>query len=105
MSRPDIDRLVRQQRADIEALYELVEGVDHKVDALDVKLSAKVDALGGRVGAVDGKVYALGGRVGAVDGKVDALGRRVGALDAKFDRRFDEVSGQLTEVVRQLGGR
>ena len=52
-------RQVRQQRADIDALYELVERVDQKVDAVDVKL----------------------------------------------DRRFDEISGQLSEVLRQLGGR
>jgi hypothetical protein len=50
---------VRQQRADIDALYELVERVDQKVDAVDVKL----------------------------------------------DRRFDEISVQLSEVLRQLGGR
>jgi hypothetical protein len=49
----------RQQRADIDALYELVERVDQKVDAVDVKL----------------------------------------------DRRFDEISVQLSEVLRQLGGR
>lgn len=50
---------MHQQRADIDALYELVERVDQKVDALDVK------------------VY----------------------------RRFDEISGQLSEVLRQLGCR
>ena len=59
VSQPEIQRQVRQQRADIDALYELVERVDQKVDALDVKL----------------------------------------------DRRFDEISGQLSEVLRQLGGR
>ncbi len=56
---PEVQRQVRQQRADIDALYELVERVDQKVDALDVKL----------------------------------------------DRRIDEISGQLSEVLRQLGGR
>ena len=59
VSQPEVQRQVRQQRADIDSLYELVERVDQKVDALDVKL----------------------------------------------DRRFDEISGQLTEVLRQLGGR
>ena len=59
VSQPEIQRQVRQQRADIDALYELVERVDHKVDPLDVKL----------------------------------------------DRRFGEISGQLSEVLRQLGGR
>jgi hypothetical protein len=57
VSQPEIQRQVRQQRADIDALYELVERVDQKVDALDVKL----------------------------------------------DSRFDEISGQLSEVLRQLG--
>ena len=59
MSQPEIQRQVRQQRADIDALYELGERVDQKVDALDVKL----------------------------------------------DRRFDQVNSQLSEVLRQLGGR
>lgn len=59
VSQPEIQRRVRQQRADIDALYELVERVDQKVDA----------------------------------------------LDAKLDRRFDEIRGQLSEVMRQLGGR
>ena len=59
VSQPEIQRQVRQQRADIDALYELVERVDQKVDALDIKL----------------------------------------------DRRFDEISGQLSDVLRQLGGR
>lgn len=59
VSQPEIQRQVRQQRADIDALYELVERVDQKVDALDVKL----------------------------------------------DRQFNEISGQLAEVLRRLGGR
>ena len=58
VSQPEIQRQVRQQRADIDALYELVERVDQKVDALDIKL----------------------------------------------DRRFDAISGQLSDVLRQLGG-
>ena len=41
VSQPEIQRQVRQQRADIDALYELVERVDQKVDALDVKLDRR----------------------------------------------------------------
>ncbi len=59
VSQPEIQRQVRQQRGDIDALYELLERVDQKVDALDVKV----------------------------------------------DRRFDEISGQLSEVLRQLRDR
>ena len=36
--------------------------------------------------------------VARVDHKVDAL-------DNTLDRRFDEIAGQLSEVLRQLGGR
>lgn len=59
VSQPEIQRRVRRQRADIDALYELVERVDQKVDA----------------------------------------------IDAKLDRRFDEITGQLSKVLRQLGDR
>lgn len=64
VSQPEVERQVRQQRGDIDSLYELVEGVDRKVDSLDEKVSA---------------------------------------LDVKLDRRLDELSGQLAEVLRQLG--
>lgn len=59
VTQPEIQRHVRQQRGDIDALYEIVERVDQKVDA----------------------------------------------LDGKVDRRFDDISGQLTEVLRQLRDR
>lgn len=59
VSQPEIQRQVRQQRGDIDSLYELVERVEQKVDALDVKV----------------------------------------------DRRFNEISGQLTDVLGHLGDR
>ncbi len=36
---------------------------------------------------------------------IDTLDEKVSALDVKLDRRLDELSGQLAEVLRQLGGR
>jgi hypothetical protein len=45
VSQPEIQRQVRQQRADIDALYELVERVDQKVDAVDVKLDRRFDEI------------------------------------------------------------
>jgi peptidoglycan hydrolase CwlO-like protein len=84
---PEVQRQVRQQRADIDSLYELVSGVDQKVDTLEEK-----------VGALDQKVDAL-------DQKVDALDEKVDALDMKLDRRLDEVSSQLSEVLRRIDER
>ena len=40
--------------------------------------------------------------VEGVDRKVDSLDEKVSALDVKLDRRLDELSGQLAEVLRQL---
>jgi septal ring factor EnvC (AmiA/AmiB activator) len=77
---PEVQRQVRQQRADIDSLYELVSGVDQKVDTLEEK-------------------------VGALDQKVDALDQKVDALDMKLDRRLDEVSSQLSEVLRRIDER
>jgi hypothetical protein len=36
---------------------------------------------------------------------LERVDQKVDALDIKLDRRFDEISGQLSEVLRQLGGR
>ena len=49
VSQPEIQRQVRQQRADIDALHELVERVDQKVDALDVKLDRRFDEISGHL--------------------------------------------------------
>lgn len=46
---PEIQRQVRQQRADIDALYKLVQRVDQKVDALDVKLDRRIDEISGQL--------------------------------------------------------
>ena len=76
MSEPEISRRVRQQRADIESLYDLVGGVDRKVDALGVKLTGRIDAL---------------------DAKF------TGRMD-KLDGRMDKLDAQIAEVLRHLKG-
>ncbi len=40
MSSPEIQRQVRQQRADIDSVYELLDQVRATVDALDAKVDA-----------------------------------------------------------------
>jgi hypothetical protein len=52
VSQPEIQRQVRQQRADIDSLYELVERVDQKVDALDVKLDHRFDQISDQLSEV-----------------------------------------------------
>lgn len=45
MSQPETQRQVRQQRGDIDALYELVQRMDQKIDALDAKVDQRIDSL------------------------------------------------------------
>jgi len=49
VSQPEIQRQVRQQRGDIDALYELLERVDQKVDALDAKVDCRFDEISGQL--------------------------------------------------------
>lgn len=49
VTQPEFQRQVRQQRADIEALHELVERVDQKVDALHEKLDRRFDTVAGQL--------------------------------------------------------
>jgi chromosome segregation ATPase len=59
VSQPEIQRQVRQQRADIDALYEMVERLDQKVDALDAKLDRRFDDINAQLSEV---LRRLGGR-------------------------------------------
>ncbi|MEB3048781.1 hypothetical protein KV112_03350 [Mycolicibacter sp. MYC123] len=81
MTQRETERQARQQRADIDALYELVEGIDQKVDALDATLGGRIDALDATLG-----------------GRIDALGTTLGG-------QIHTVGGQLSEVLELLRGR
>ncbi|MGH3799667.1 MAG: hypothetical protein ACRDTD_05935 [Pseudonocardiaceae bacterium] len=81
MAAPDPTELVRKIRQhdnEFEALYELVERVGARIDALDTKVDARIDAL---------------------DTKVDA---RIDALDTKVDAGFERVDVQLIDMNGKL---
>lgn len=59
MSTPEIQRQVRQQRADIDSLYELLELVDQKVDAGFADVSERFTAAGERFDGLDSKLDAI----------------------------------------------
>ena len=58
MSSPEIQRQVRQQRADIDSLYELLESVDRKVDAGFADVSERLTAADDRFDGLDTKLDA-----------------------------------------------
>lgn len=45
MSSPGLPRQSRQQRADIDSLYELIGGTGRKIDALDTQLDQRTATL------------------------------------------------------------
>ena len=54
MSSPEVERRLRQQGADVDALYEISARIEGKVDAVDAKVvavDAKVDQLAERTNA------------------------------------------------------
>jgi len=55
VSQPEIQRQVRQQRADVDVPYELVERVNQKVDALDVRLDRRLDEISGQLRQLGGR--------------------------------------------------
>ena len=76
-----MQRQVRQQRADIDSLYELTD--------------QGFTELRERAGGFDTRIDALDARVEALDAKVEQGFTRV-------EQRFETLSGQLAEVLRQL---
>ena len=49
VSQPEVHRQVGRQRADVDALDELVEGVDHKLDALAVTVDRGFEHVDGQL--------------------------------------------------------
>lgn len=82
MSTPrDVQRRLTQQGADVDALYEISDRIESKVDTLD-------------------------GRVSALDGKVDQLAEsttgRFDALEQRTDARFDALERTLGQILERL---
>ena len=88
-------------QAGIERAVALLSGAHTGADQLDGRYDSGVaqpEIQRQGPDSVPNNIDALYELVERVDKKVDAV-------DVKLDRRFDEISVQLSEVLRQLGGR
>jgi hypothetical protein len=77
-----------QAEAQAQALWEAIEStVATKQDLreLEARLGGRMDALGGRMDALEARM----------EGRMDALGGRVDALEARMEGRFKEVDGRF----------
>ncbi len=92
-------------REAIQHLGERITSLDQKLDRFREELSSRIDALDQRL---SGRIDALGGRVDALDQKVDRfrdeLSARIDALDQKVSRHFVWMVGiQITILVTVVG--
>ena len=92
-------------REAIQHLGERITSLDQKLDRFREELSSRIDALDQRL---SGRIDALGGRVDALDHKVDRfrdeLSGRIDALDQKVSRQFVWMVGiQITILVTVVG--
>jgi predicted nuclease with TOPRIM domain len=59
--------------------------VNDRFDALDAKLSGRIDGLEGGMGRLEGGMGRLEGRMGRLEGRMDGLEGRMDGLEAKMD--------------------
>ncbi|MFP5021312.1 hypothetical protein [Pseudonocardia phyllosphaerae] len=87
MSSPEAERRLRQQGADVDALYEISARIEGKVDGVDAK-----------VGDLDTKIDQLTDSTNAQFGTQIA---RLDALEQRTDARFDvlEHSNEQTQAL------
>lgn len=84
---PEVQRQVRQQRADIDSLYELVEHVEQKVDDGFTTVGSRFGQLETRIDTGLGELETrFGERLGQLETKVDGL-------DTKLDQILDRLTG------------
>lgn len=81
----DAERRLRQQGDDVTALYELVERVDEKVTALDVKVDQGF-------ASTDRQLNQLGGRSLQQSSRLDQI-----------EDRLTQINGQLETLIARLG--
>lgn len=96
----ELTRQYKQNRDDIEALYDLLDKTNKEVK----ETKTKVDNLSSRVEGLDTKFDNLSSRVGGLDTKVDSVSSRVDGLGTKFDDLSSRVD-RIDTTVNNLGSR
>lgn len=95
MSSPEVERRLRQQGADVDALYEISARIEGKVDALD-----------GRVSSLDAKIEQLkettNAQFEAQSARFDTLEQRTGARFDALERSNEQTQSLLTQILDRL---
>ncbi|KAA1006836.1 hypothetical protein FVA95_28720 [Pseudonocardia sp. EV170527-09] len=102
MSSPDVERRLRQQGADVDALYEISSRIEGKVDALD----SRVSSLGDRVSSLDAKLEQLAESTSvqfeAQSARFDTLEQRTSARFDALERSNEQTQTLLTQILERL---
>ena len=91
---------IEERVAYLEGRVGKVDDLGPRIDAVDGKLDRAVETLSSRIEALDRK---LSGRIEGLDQKIDhvrvELSARIEALDAKFDHMNDRMGVQFRWLV------
>lgn len=92
MSSREVERRLRQQGADVDALFEISARIEGKVDQLTESTNARFDAQDARFDALDARFAAQDARFDAHDARFDAL-----------ERSNEQTQVLLTQILERLG--
>ena len=94
-----VDGVEMRLTAKIDAVDTKVDRVDTKVDGVETRLTAKIDAVETKVDRVDTKVDGVETRLTA---KIDAVETKVDRVDTKVDGVDTKVDAGLKAMKREL---
>jgi len=103
----DLDRKVNQLDNDVQAIYELLSGIEGTLKRHGNRLMEISAELGTRFGEVDQRLTAMDQRFDGVDQRFDGVERRLDTMDQRFDgveQRLDGMDHKLDRVLALLGG-
>jgi chromosome segregation ATPase len=84
---------------ELHAIRSDIRMLDQKIDGVDAKLTAKIDALDQKIDGVDARLTI----------KIEALDQKIGDLDSRLTTRFDSLrtemgshKGELLAEIRRV---
>ena len=83
-------------------LAQLGTGLTNKIDALDTRLTGRIDRLDYKIDALDTR---LTGRIDSLETRFDALDNKIDSLDTRLTGRIDTLDTRLGAEIIGLEGR
>jgi hypothetical protein len=96
----DLERKVHQLDNDVQAIYELLSGIEGTLKRHGNRLMEISAELGTRFGEVDTRLDGIDTRLDGIDTRLDGMDQRFDGMD----QRFDGMDHKLDRVLELLSG-